>query len=86
MISCSVRRCEEADFEAIWTIINDGAHAYDGHVPADCLHKPYMSRQELQREISNGVQFWACQANGTLLAASPLNPGQNLSAILNAAK
>ena len=30
-----IRRCDEGDFEVIWTIINDGARAYKGIVPED---------------------------------------------------
>jgi N-acetylglutamate synthase-like GNAT family acetyltransferase len=84
MISSLVRRCEEADFESIWTIINDGARAYNGHVPADCLHNPYMSRRELQREISDAVQFWACQADGTLLAVMGLQKVEDVTLIRHA--
>jgi GNAT superfamily N-acetyltransferase len=62
-----VRRSSEDDFDAIWTIINDGAAAYRGHVPTDCLRTPYMSRAELQHEISAGVQFWGYEEDGTLL-------------------
>ena len=32
-----IRRCGERDFEAIWSIINDGAEAYRGVIPADRL-------------------------------------------------
>jgi len=51
-------RCGEADFEAIWTIINDGAEAYRGVIPQDCWAEPYMSREELRREMEDGVEFW----------------------------
>jgi hypothetical protein len=30
-----IRRCNEADIELIWAIINDGAQAYKGTIPAD---------------------------------------------------
>ena len=32
-----IRRCDERDFKAIWSIINDGAEAYRGVIPADPL-------------------------------------------------
>jgi GNAT superfamily N-acetyltransferase len=53
-----IRACNSLDFELIWTIINDGALAYKGVIPADQLQEPYMSREHLQHEISNGVKFW----------------------------
>jgi hypothetical protein len=30
-----IRRCEDGDSEVIWAIINDGAQAYKGVIPAD---------------------------------------------------
>jgi GNAT superfamily N-acetyltransferase len=53
-----IRPCTQSDFEATWQIINDAARAYKGVIPDDRWHEPYMSRDELQREIDDGVQFW----------------------------
>ena len=39
-----IRRCDDRDFELIWTIINDGAQAYKETIPADRWTEPYMSR------------------------------------------
>ena len=63
----SIRRCHQADFPAIWTIINDGASAYRGIIPADCIRDPYMTTEELSHEIASGVQFWGCEENGSLV-------------------
>ncbi len=54
-----IRRCDRDDFDQIWTIVNDGAQAYKGVIPADCWTEPYMSREELQHELDAGVTFWA---------------------------
>jgi hypothetical protein len=35
-----IRRCDDRDFEQIWTIINDGAQAYRGIIPADPWSEP----------------------------------------------
>jgi hypothetical protein len=35
------------DIEEIFTIINDGASAYKGIIPADRWHEPYMSGSPL---------------------------------------
>jgi N-acetylglutamate synthase-like GNAT family acetyltransferase len=61
-----IRRCHERDFEQIWTIVNDGAEAYRGVIPADRWTEPYMSRNELRHEIDEGVEFWVCEENGSL--------------------
>ena len=56
----TLRPCTDADLTTILAIINDGAQAYRGVVPEDCLADPYMSLQQLQHEIAEGVQFWGC--------------------------
>src|SRR5215469_9500690 len=61
-----IRRCEERDFELIWSIINDGARAYEGVIPADCWTDPYMSRDRLRAEMEDGVSFWGYEDNGEL--------------------
>lgn len=61
-----IRPCDPADFDTIWTIINDGARAYSGVIPADCLKDPYMSKSELQHEIDDGVVFWGYEEAGEL--------------------
>ncbi len=62
-----IRSCEESDFEVIVDIINDGAQAYKGVIPADCWHEPYMSREELKHEIEDGICFWAFEDEGALI-------------------
>src|ERR1700730_11289761 len=53
-----IRRCDDHDFELIWTIINDVAQAYKGTIPADLWTEPSMSWEKLQDEIEEGVVFW----------------------------
>lgn len=53
-----IRLCECEDQETIYQIINDAAKAYKGVIPGDRYHEPYMSMEELQQEINDGVVFW----------------------------
>jgi GNAT superfamily N-acetyltransferase len=53
-----IRKCEPQDFEQIFQIINDGASAYKGVIPADRWREPYMPQSELAAQISDGVEFW----------------------------
>jgi len=62
-----IRGCEWNDFDAIWSIINDGAEAYRGVIPPDRLRTPYMSREELRHEIESGVSFWGYSDGDELL-------------------
>ncbi len=61
-----IRESVEADFPAILAIINDAARAYHGVIPADRWHEPYMSSDELAREIAAGVVFWVAEEDGRL--------------------
>jgi len=48
-----IRKSVANDFEAILAIINDAAQAYRGVIPSDRWHEPYMSADELAKEIAS---------------------------------
>ena len=52
-----IRKGTDQDFGEIFNIINDAAMAYKGVIPPDQWHEPYMRREELQRQIEEGVKF-----------------------------
>src|SRR3979411_896479 len=79
-----IRRCDARDFESIWTIINDGAQAYKGIIPADRWTDPYMSREKLQHEIDEGVVFWGYEETGTLVGVMGLQQVQDVTLIRHA--
>ncbi len=62
-----VRPCEDHETAAILDIINAGAQAYRGAIPADCWHEPYMSEPDLRRDMSAGVKFWGCEVDDKLI-------------------
>jgi N-acetylglutamate synthase-like GNAT family acetyltransferase len=84
MAELTLRRCNDNDFEAIWAIITDGAGAYRGHVPEDCLRDPYMSREELQHEISAGVGFWSYEEDGELMGVMGIQDVKDVTLIRHA--
>lgn len=57
----------ERDFEAILEIINDAAQAYKGVIPSDRWHDPYMSQEQLKRELDAGLVFWGFEKEGNLI-------------------
>jgi N-acetylglutamate synthase-like GNAT family acetyltransferase len=63
-----IRKSGDDDVGAILTIINDAADAYRGVIPADRWHEPYMSTDELAKEIGAGVVFWVAELDGRVLA------------------
>jgi len=56
-----IRKSVEADFTAMLAIVNVAALAYRGVIPADRWREPYMSADELQKEIDDGVVFWVAE-------------------------
>ena len=62
-----IRPCNDEDSEVIWTIINDGVQAYKDVIPADQGTEPYVSRKEMQVEISDGVVFWGFENGAELV-------------------
>jgi len=51
-------KCEQSDIKEICEVVNDGATAYKGVIPADRWHEPYMTEEALKNQIDEGIQFW----------------------------
>jgi GNAT superfamily N-acetyltransferase len=51
----------------MFDIINDAAQVYRGVIPEDRWHEPYMTKNELQHEIDDGVIFWGYEDSGVLI-------------------
>lgn len=79
-----IRRYDDRDFETIWAIINDGAEAYKGIIPADRWTEPYMSREKLQHEIDEGVVFWGYEETGALVGVMGIQQVQDVTLIRHA--
>lgn len=79
-----IRPCGADDFESIFEIINDGAQAYRGVIPADCWTEPYMSRDELRHEMREGVTFWGYEADGALAGVMGIQPVGDVTLIRHA--
>ncbi len=79
-----IRPCHPEDFDQVYAIINDGAKAYQGIIPADRLRHPYMSRDELQHEIAAGVTFSAYEDSGQLVGVMGIQPVQDVTLIRHA--
>jgi len=80
----TIRRCDDDDFEIIYEIINDAARAYEGVIPADLWRDPYMSRDELRREIAAGVGFWGWQEGGDLVGVMGIQDVEDVTLIRHA--
>ena len=63
-----LRRIREDERADVLAIVNGAAEAYRGVIPADRWHEPYMSAEELDRELAAGVEFWGVEDDGGTLA------------------
>jgi GNAT superfamily N-acetyltransferase len=79
-----IRPCCDDEHAAILAIVNAAAQAYRGVIPADRWHEPYMSHDELEREIAAGVAFWGHEQNGTLLGVMGLQGVRDVDLIRHA--
>ncbi|WP_276355332.1 GNAT family N-acetyltransferase [Cohnella caldifontis] len=79
-----IRLCNRMDVEEIYLIINDAAQAYKGVIPGDRYHEPYMSMEELNHEIDDGVVFWGYEENGTLSGVMGIQDKGDVSLIRHA--
>ncbi len=75
-----IRPCNQADLARIYELINDAASAYDGAIPADCYHQPYMPMDELERETAR-MAFYAWEENGRLTGVVGFEPIRNVTLV-----
>ena len=79
-----IRLCTTTEFETVYEIINDAAQAYQGVIPADCWHDPYMSKAELQQELESGVVFWGFEGEDELVGVMGIQQVQDVTLIRHA--
>lgn len=66
----TIRRLGEADFDAILSVVNDGAEAYRGVIPGDLWKDPYMPAEELREEMKADVEFRGLEKDGELVGVA----------------
>jgi len=79
-----IRQCDGSEFETVRAIVNEAAEAYRGVIPADRWKEPYMSRNELQREIDEGVVFWGYEERGELVGVMGIQDVREVTLIRHA--
>ena len=78
-----IGKCQPGDMNRIYFIINEAAKAYEGVIPADCYHQPYMTMDELEREIKR-LTFFGWEANDELVGVMGFEPIKDVSLIRHA--
>jgi len=62
-----IREYKKSDSSKILYVINDAAIRYKGIIPDNCWHEPYMSKQELVDEFTDGVRMFGYNRNNKLI-------------------
>ena len=79
-----IRIATDEDFEEIFNIINDAAIAYKGVIPPDRWHEPYMSKEELQAQIEDGVRFSCYVDNNEIIGVMGIQDRADVELIRHA--
>jgi GNAT superfamily N-acetyltransferase len=61
-----IRECQPGEIKRIYYIINEAAKVYEGAIPADRYHQPYMPMDELEQEMKQ-MTFFGMELNGELV-------------------
>ena len=72
------------DFDYILNVVNDAAEAYKGVIPRDRWIEPYMSAEELRKEIEDGVEFYGWMENNALVGVMGIQPFGDVALIRHA--
>ena len=80
----TVRSCRPDELGLIGEIINDAAQAYQGVIPPDRWHEPYMPLAELKQQVEAGVVFWGMEQGGKLAGVMGIQPVQDVTLIRHA--
>ena len=62
-----ISKYTKSDNSKILYVINNAAARYKGIIPDNCWHEPYMSKQELVDEFSDGIRMFGYHLNNKLI-------------------
>jgi GNAT superfamily N-acetyltransferase len=79
-----IRPCRDEERAVVLAIVNAAAEAYRGVIPPDRWREPYMSADDLGREIAAGVRFWGYEADGALIGVMGVQPMDDVDLIRHA--
>ena len=75
-----IRPCDDPDLDAIYAIINEAARAYEGVIPTDCYHQPYIPMPELRREAAR-MTFYGWEEDGRLTGVIGYEPVKDVTLV-----
>lgn len=78
-----IRKCTHDDKERIYYIVNEAAKKYEGVIPEDRYHQPYMPMEELEAEM-NRMEFAGWEEDNKLLGVMGLETVKDTTLIRHA--
>jgi GNAT superfamily N-acetyltransferase len=78
-----IKICKASEIDRMYSIINEAAMAYEGEIPSDCYHQPYMPMDELQRELKR-MTFFGWYEDEGLEGVMALEPSRDVSLVRHA--
>jgi GNAT superfamily N-acetyltransferase len=78
-----IRECQANDAQRMYFIINEAAKAYNGVIPVDRYHQPYMPMGELEEEMKR-MTFFGWEVNGELVGVMGIEPIKDVTLIRHA--
>jgi GNAT superfamily N-acetyltransferase len=79
-----ISKLQPTETKTILHVVNDAAEAYKGVIPDDRWKEPYMSTEELRKEIENGVEFYGWLENNVLTAVMGIQLVNDITLIRHA--
>ena len=79
-----ISKYKKTDTSKILHVINDASLRYKGIIPDDCWHEPYMSKQELIDEFSDGVCMYGYHHNNILIGVIGIQEAKDVILIRHA--
>ncbi len=80
----NITACPLEELPLIHEIINESAIAYQGVIPADRWHEPYMPVEELRSEIGQGVRFYGYRTAEGLIGVMGIQDVKEVTLIRHA--
>ena len=78
-----IKKLSLKDARVIYKVINEAACAYRGVIPKGCYHEPYMSKEELHREIVS-MTFFGWNQGGKTVGIIGFQPVKDVTLVRHA--
>jgi GNAT superfamily N-acetyltransferase len=75
-----IKKLSLKDSSIIYEVINEAARAYRGIIPEDCYHEPYMSKEELRREMGS-MTFFGWDQGGKTIGVIGFQPIKDITLV-----